>query len=319
MADDQPFSKPLLVVHQILIPYVLLVAALAIPHRPRLVSAIFLPPLWTCYYHLVQTTSRCPPVAFVSGAFAAYHAFFSFDLLVLRDPRREFRRTSPSHKDGWESYPLDSIPRRLSWLFDLVTTMRGVGWNWGVRPVPRETATTLQMFLRQRGARLVFIWVLLDAMVFWMQVVDTGFFLPEGNAFDNDDAGGVRTTVFPGLFAASVKAGEVLVPRGFPEMPGGGVGRVVYTAALHTWRTSLQGAMLYTAIDGAYTVAAVAFSAMGGLAGAVWPGGRRARWLDWRSWPGVFGVWGDGDWGHGLTGWWGRAWHGLFKYVCLNL
>lgn len=155
--------------------------------------------------------------------------------------------------------------------------------------------------------------------MFWMQEVDAGFFLPEGNAFDNDDAGGARTTVFPGLFAASVKAGEVLVPRGFPEMQSGGVGRVVYVAALHAWRTGLQSATLYAAIDGAYTALAVVSSAVGGLVGVVWPGGQRVRWLDWRSWPGAFGVWGDGDWGHGLTGWWGRAWHGLFKYVCLDL
>lgn len=151
--------------------------------------------------------------------------------------------------------------------------------------------------------------------MFWMQVVDAGFFLPEGNAYHNGDAGGVRTAVFPGLFAASAKAGAVPVPRGFPEMQRGGMGRVVYVAALHAWRVGLQATTLYMVIDGGYTVLAVVSAAVGGLVGVVSPGGQRARFLDWRSWPRGFGSWGDGDWGHGLTGWWGRAWHGLFKYV----
>lgn len=311
MASSDAPKLPL-VLHQLAIPYILLTAALTIPQRRQVVAAVFLPLLWTSYSHLLQTSSPSPPVGFVVGSFVVFHALFSLNLLLLRDPRREFQRAAEPHV-----YPDDNLLRRIGWVLDLVSTMRGVGWNWGVRSLPRDDAATLRVFLWRRVKHLLLLWAWLDATMFWMQQVDAAYFLPEGNLYDSGK--GVVVVVYAGLFAASARHGEaVSAPRGFPEIPRDGVRRVLYVCALHAWRTGLQGVTVYTAMDGVYTELAVVCSAVGGLADAVWPGAARLPWLDWRCWPDLFGGWAHGDWGHGLAELWGGAWHGLFKSVRLN-
>lgn len=314
MADNDPLPTPKLplLLHRFVTPYVLLVAALAIPHHRRIVAAVFLPLLWASYHHILQTSSPSPPLAFVIGCFVVFHALLSLNLLLLQDPRREFQRTLNA-----ESYP-DSLLRRLGWILDLVTNMRGIGWSWEVRPITHDNATTLRVFLWRRAGRLLLIWAWMDATMFWMQQVDAAYFLPDGNAYDGGSAvGGV---LYAGPFSASARQWDGdIVPRGFPEMPRDGVCRALYVGALHTWRTVLQGVTVYMAMNGVYTELAVVFSAIGGLVNVMWPGAGRLQWLDWRSWPNMFGGWARGDWGHGLTGMWGRAWHGLFKYVRLNI
>lgn len=306
-------SKLPLVLHQLAIPYILLTAALTIPQQRYVVAAVFLPLLWVSYSHLLQTSSPSPPASFVVGSFVVFHALFSLDMLLLRDPRREFQHTAEPHV-----YPDDDLPRRIGWVLNLVSTMRGVGWNWGVRSIPRDDAATLRVFLWRRVKHLLLLWAWLDATMFWMQQVDAAYFLPEGNSYDSGKR--VVVVVYAGLFASSARRGEaVLAPRGFPEVPKDGVRRLLYVCVLHAWRTGLQGATVYTAIDGVYTELAVVCSAVGGLAGAVWPGAARMPWLDWRCWPDLFGGWAHGDWGHGLVGLWGGAWHGLFKSVRLNI
>lgn len=306
MADDHlppPPTLPLLF-HHGLLPYLLLTTALAIPHRPRLVAAIFLPLLWASYHRLLQSTSPSPPAGFALGAFVVFHAAFSLDLLLLRNPRHEFTRAPHA-----QPYPLTSLPQRLVWAIDLATGMRGIGWNWAARPVPRETATALRGFLATRLRRLLLLWAWLDASVFWMQQVDAAFFLPPGNTYHVP--GSSQGAVYTSLFAASSRPQVLALPKGFPALPDSAVGSAAYRAALHLFRTLLQGAVVYAAIDGAYTALALVFCCIGGLTR-----GRGGRWLDWRYWPDVFAAWSDG-WGDGLTGCWGRAWHGLFKYVCL--
>lgn len=333
--SQPPSSKPPLLIHEFILTYALLIAALSIPTHRRLVSAIFLPLLWSSYYRLVQTTSQSPPVAFVVGAFVVFHAYHSFNLLVFRDPRTEFSRTdnyviatnnksngsatgpeSPKSQKG-EPYPLGSLTQRIIWVFDLVCNMRGIGWNWAIRPIPPisvEEATSLRVFLRRRVIRLLLIWAWLDATMFWVHYLDAAYFLPEGNAYSSPDV--LREPVYADLFSSSSKPQEYPPPRGFPAIPSNGVQKVVYQLFLHSTRAILQGALIYTSMNGAYTEFALVFAAIGGLVGLGKPGGWRRRWLDWRSWPDMFGGWGQGDWGHGLIGWWGKAWHGLFKHVC---
>lgn len=52
------------------------------------------------------------------------------DFFVLHSPNEFFRLRDPQqglHQTFWE---------KLSWNFDLCTSMRGVGWNWKVKNVP---------------------------------------------------------------------------------------------------------------------------------------------------------------------------------------
>lgn len=151
--------------------------------------------------------------------------------------------------------------------------------------------------------------------MFWAHYVDAAYFLPEGNAYSSLDT--LREPVYAGLLAPSSKPQGFVPPRGW-EVGGGVVGMLGWLA-LHTFRTVLQGAIIYTSMNGVYTEFAVVFTSVGGIVGVGEPGGWRRSWLDWRSWPDLFGGWREGDWGHGLTGWWGKAWHGLFKHVSLAL
>lgn len=110
MADNGPLPAPKLplLLHRFVIPYILLVAALAIPHHRRLVAAVFLPLLWASYHHILQTSSPSPSFASFIGCFVVFHGLFSLDLLLLQDPRRKFQRTLNA-----ESYPANSLLRRL--------------------------------------------------------------------------------------------------------------------------------------------------------------------------------------------------------------
>ena len=69
-------------------------------------------------------------------------------------------------------------------------------------------------------------------------------------------------------------------------------------------------------LDGAQVSAAlwIVCVAAGVLAGAR-ARGWRARWLAPAAWPTTFGDFFSGDYGHGIKGFWGRAWHSLFRPV----
>ncbi|KAH0610087.1 uncharacterized protein H6S33_012633 [Morchella sextelata] len=310
-------SKRPLVLHEFATPNVLLWAALMIPNR-LLATTLILPLLALSYYNLLQTTSPSPSASFIVGSYVMYHVFASINLLLLRDPRTEFRRlpitageTKKNEEEEGEAYPRD-LKRRIWWTFDLIVTMRGIGWSWQIRPIPPLSSTEVEsrsVYLRRRFNRILIIYAWLDMAMFLVQHVDRGYFLPPGNAYEDPS---VKEPVYPSLFLRSTRPQQHPVPLGLPEIPPGALG-LLYRVSLYTTRHMLTGTLLYVSLNGGYTLVSLAAVLLGALLGT--EDGWRRRYLHWHSWPDMFGSWSAGDWGRGTTGWWSRAWHGLFKNV----
>ncbi|KAH8148064.1 uncharacterized protein LAJ45_07828 [Morchella importuna] len=317
-------SKRPLLLHEAATPYVLLWTALMIPNR-LLAATLILPLLALSYHNLLQTTSPNPPNSFLVGSFVVYHAFASINLLLLRDPRTEFRRLpitatgETKHQNGeeeeGEAYPRD-LKRRIWWVFDLAVTMRGIGWSWQIRPIPPLSATeaaSRHTYLRRRLARLLIIYAWIDLSMFVIQHIDRAYFLPPGNAHEYPPAG--EPPVYPHLFSRSTRPQHHPAPLGLPPIPSlsSGAPALLYRAALYTARQIFTGIVMYAHLNSGYTFLSLSAVLLGALVGA--ETGWRRRYLHWHAWPDVFGRWSAGDWGRGLAGWWGGAWHGLFKNV----
>lgn len=326
--------------HEALVPSALLVAALCIPDQSWLTTSIFLPAILAAHYFLLQTTSDNPAFGYSVGTYAAMHTYTTLNLLVFSNPRRDFRRLPqpmyptataataangttkekvPEKPQGTE-YPKDSLLRRLGWVVELTESMRGIGWSWQIRPIPpldpREL-TSVRTFFRRRIVRLFLIWLWLDFLCWLMRDIDGAYFLPKGNAYDNPDT---FVPIYRSLFSELSIKQEFPPPKGFPAIPQGEdawLARGVYSLFLRTARIVFAGTAMYTTINAPYTILSVIAASMGCIFGLGEQEGWRRRWLDWRTWPDLFGGLSQGDWGHGLFGWWGTAWHGVFKNVKL--
>lgn len=79
------------------------------------------------------------------------------DFFVLHSPNEFFRLRDPQqglHQTFWE---------KLSWNFDLCTSMRGVGWNWKVKNVPAvENQTPRWSFVKLSALRAFRNYMLFD-------------------------------------------------------------------------------------------------------------------------------------------------------------
>ncbi|KAI5854713.1 hypothetical protein BZA05DRAFT_466843 [Tricharina praecox] len=326
LTSPLPWSQPKqpLLLHAFLLPQTLLLAALCTPLARKPVAAVFLPPILASFWHLLGTGASSSAFGYAIGTATAFMLFKTLEVLVFRDVRGTYRRYptcggehrrthTPDDGEGdSEAYPA-TIFARATWALDLMHALRGVGWNWCVRlPVSRPTGSRTRWLLRRvaRGAAML-AW--LDVLVWYVRVVDRGFFVPQGVAMGFEPGEGVP---YPSLFAGSTKPLMTYpVPAGFPAMPEGGWVRVVYAAALHALRTLLGASAMYTTISGMYTAVALLCVLSGAVLGLPYPlpSGFPARWLAPEAWPDAFGSWRDGDFGAGVRGWWGRGWHGLFR------
>lgn len=147
------------------------------------------------------------------------------------------------------------------------------------------------------------IWVWLDILCWVMRDVDAAFWIPEGEAVRSPET---FMPLYRSLFSRPWRSQVFPPPRG---VPGG------YEGVVGVLRGVLAGTAMYTTVNATYTIVAVGAAGMGWVFGIGGEGGWRRRWWDWRAWPDVFGGWREGDWGCGVLGWWGKAWHGLFKNV----
>lgn len=321
--------------HEALVPSALLVAALCIPDQSWLTTSIFLPAILAAHYCLLHTTSDNPAFGYFIGTYAGIHAYITLNLLVFSNPRRDFRilpqPTYPTatvangmtkekvlEKPQGTGYPKDSLLQRLGWVIELTESMRGIGWNWQIRPIPpldpREL-TSARTFFRRRIVRLFLIWLWLDFLCWLMRDIDVVYFLPKGNAHDNP---GTFIPIYRSPFSELSIKQEFSSPKGFPAIPQGEdawLVRGAYLLFLRAARIVFAGTAMYTTINAFYTITSVIAVSMGCIFGLGEQEGWRRRWLDWRTWPDLFGGWRQGDWGHGLFGWWRTAWHGVFKNV----
>lgn len=315
-------SKRPLLLHEAATPHILLWTALMIPNR-LLAATLILPLLALSYCNLLQTTSPSPPTHFLIGSFVVYHASASINLLLLRDPRTEFRRLpitatgeTKKNKQEGEVYPRD-LKRRIWWVFDLIATNRGTGWSWQIRPIPplsAAEAASRHIYLRRRFTRLLIIYAWLDLSMFVIQHLDRAYFLPLGNAHKHpSSSAGGEPPVYPHLFSRSTRPQQHPAPLGLPPIPPSGGGALLYRAALYSARHIFTGTVAYATLNGGYTLLSLSAVLLGALLGA--EDGWQRRYLHWHAWPDIFGRWSAGDWGRGLTGWWGGAWHGLLKNV----
>lgn len=338
METDNPLHRGPFLLHEALVPSALLVAALCIPDQSWLTTSIFLPAILAAHYFLLQTTSDNPAFGYSVGTYAATHAYTTLNLLVFSNPRRDFRilpqptyptatvtngttkEKVPEKPQGTE-YPKDSLLQRLGWVVELTESMRGIGWNWQIRsippPDPREL-TSARTFFRRRIVRLFMIWLWLDFLCWLMRDIDGVFFVPKGNAYHNPDT---FIPIYRSPFSKPSIKQEFSPPRGFPAIPqseDAWLVRGAYLLFLRSARTVFAGTAMYATINAPYTILSVIAASMGCIFGLGEQEGWRRRWLDWRTWPDLFGGWRQGDWGHGLCGWWGTAWHGMFKNVLIN-
>ncbi|KAI5849302.1 hypothetical protein DFP73DRAFT_629552 [Morchella snyderi] len=303
--EPPPAPRPLLL-HDLATPYILLWAALMVPHR-RLAAALFLPLLARSCHTLLHASSPSPPASYLAGAFAVYHALTALNLLLLRNPRTEFRRLpppadqhrpQPQPQEG-EPYPHTLFPDRAAWTLDLLASMRALHWSHNPHPtappLPPADALSRTVYLRRRAARLLALYAFLDTAMFTIQHLDRGFFLPPGNA---------RSPPSPTTSSSSDSTHSPTAPT--PLAP-------LYPAA----RRLLAGTLIYAVLNGAYTLLALSAVLAGALAGDCRTGWRR-HWLHWWSWPDAFGHWRAGHWGGGVAGLWARGWHGLFKFLFVS-
>jgi len=316
-----PWSEPKrpLLLHEFLLPQLLVHAALCVPLDRTFVAAVALPPIAASFWSLLGTGARSSATGYAIGTAVAFMGLKALELLVFRDIRTSFRRydrcggerhrtRSSPHDNDSEGYP-ETLGDRLTWTLDAMNNLRGPGWSWCV-PLPLERlAGSRGKWLLKRAARGAVMMLWLDLLVYYVRTLDREFFVPPAS-------GGAP---YPGLFAPTTKPPMAYpAPLGFPAMPeDDGWTKSAYGVVLHTLRTLLSASAMYTTISGMYTAVGILSVLAGAVLGLPYPlpAGFAARWLSPEAWPDAFGNWLDGDFGGGIRGWWGRGWHGLFRSV----
>lgn len=324
-----PWSQPKrpFLLHQILLPQLLVFLACWIPVGDRrFLATAFLPLFTAALWQLLAAGSSSPAVGYGVGTFVATVAFKALEVLVFRPVDDMWMvgerggQTGAVQSGGEERIP---YPRngwsRAGWVLDLTHSMRGVGWNWRVPlPRPQSTDATTGRWLLRRVVRGVAMYFWIDFLVFYIQTMDYAFFVPEGRATGFHPAPAGRP--YDGLFAQSEHTPWGYPPPvGFPPMPSAWWARVAYECVLHTLRALLSASSIFSAISGMYTFVALLFVSAGAVATAVGGGaplrGWKRRWLAPEVWPDAFGHWRSGNFGGGIKGWWSRGWHGMFRSI----
>ncbi|KAH9949040.1 membrane bound O-acyl transferase family-domain-containing protein [Amylocystis lapponica] len=102
-------------------------------------------------------------------------AFNTFHLLLLSDPLKEFRHET-------DTVPPIELPflRRAYWASSVVNNARGVGWNYQVAHLPPPPTSTRRAFIISRLFRIVWLYLIADALQSFALHVLNPMYLPEG-------------------------------------------------------------------------------------------------------------------------------------------
>ncbi|KAF8458162.1 hypothetical protein BGX38DRAFT_650367 [Terfezia claveryi] len=133
------------------------------------------------------------------GIYSVIHTYQTLDLLLLSCPRTTFSRVpiliqrhhALTRQPNIPSKYLDPYPtslrRRIPWVFELITTMRFLGWHTPhsqpttsahlLRSCPPPTLTRSR-FIKTSLLRVLAIGLIIDFLVWNIRVNDVGFHLP---------------------------------------------------------------------------------------------------------------------------------------------
>ncbi|KAH7014665.1 membrane bound O-acyl transferase family-domain-containing protein [Macrophomina phaseolina] len=136
------------------------------------------------YFTVQAYLATVPPtgnlaVAYSSGVLLGNLTLRFLDRLYLHVPEEAFRRV---HSSGVEEKPETLSPsQKLWWSAELLTTTRGVGWNWRVPGTPKAASRARAAFVFDRGVR----WVAMYGSVWLAERICAGILdewaqLPDG-------------------------------------------------------------------------------------------------------------------------------------------
>jgi hypothetical protein len=95
-------------------------------------------------------------VTYSSGVLLGNLTLRYLDRLYLHVPEEVFRRVD---KSGAEEKPDTlSLGQKLWWSAELLTTTRGIGWNWRVPGTPKGAARARASFILDRGLRWIIMY-----------------------------------------------------------------------------------------------------------------------------------------------------------------
>ncbi|KAF8426999.1 hypothetical protein EV426DRAFT_715257 [Tirmania nivea] len=197
-------TKPEFTVQRFLAPIVLLFLALLIPARTRLqrriVAGLFAPAILRVHWGSLSCGSRSSAHGFALGVYILFHTYQTLDLLLFSCPRTTFFRVPVDVQrqhaltrqpnipaSCLDPYPAACLSRRIHWVFELITTMRYVGWH-----TPHSKPTTSphllrscapptlsrSRFVRTLLLRILVLGLIVDFLVWNIRMNDTGFHLP---------------------------------------------------------------------------------------------------------------------------------------------
>ena len=117
-----PFSLQIFILYEIF-----LFLPLTLPPFPYR-GHIFFPILLLLFLRLITSTTQTPAYNWCIGLAVPTQLLKAFDILILTNAEKDCQR----NKDHGEDPETFGMFRKLGWSFELVSTPRGVGWNWEV-------------------------------------------------------------------------------------------------------------------------------------------------------------------------------------------
>ncbi|KAL7414460.1 hypothetical protein BDY24DRAFT_385264 [Mrakia frigida] len=170
-----------------ILPHLFLFLALALPPRPvRLpLRFLFFPAIMVSQNWIMNHYTTGLPVAdYGVNSFAVTMMFKAGDLLGehMLGPEQKFFKGPPGpvpsfltslmeNEDG--SMPVSRVPmgawERVKWAVGLMTSMRGVGWNWQVRNVPPASQQPRKVFVFTQSAKFCLLYIGMDLLSNFMQ------------------------------------------------------------------------------------------------------------------------------------------------------
>ena len=91
-------------------------------------ALVFFPLLCAIYHRLVTSSLGDAPLDWSLALALTPQLIKALDVWVLTDAERELRRVDALHEDPVKF----DIWKKIAWAVELVSTPRGVGWNWEV-------------------------------------------------------------------------------------------------------------------------------------------------------------------------------------------
>lgn len=91
-------------------------------------ALVFFPPLCAVYYRLITASLGDTPLDWSLALALTPQLIKALDIWVLTDAEGELRRVNALREDP----ATFDIWKKTAWAFELVSTPRGVGWNWEV-------------------------------------------------------------------------------------------------------------------------------------------------------------------------------------------